>query len=332
MTSLDAQYNSLLHTIRYTGVKKSSRSGDVISSFGHVVQHDMSRGFPLLTTKKMAVSSIMKELKWFLSGSTDIRDLWRMNVNIWDGDWYKNYKKWCDSPYLLSEMKDISTRPSGYHDSVWDLGAIYGKQWRDFNGVDQIKNLLDELRSNPDSRRLMVNAWNPSDIPKMTLPPCHYSFQLYTKLLTVSQRVHLTIAADNNFDILDLPLAEDSLDSVYHELLDTYNTPTRSVSLMWTQRSVDVPLGLCFNIASYGMLLELIAHEVNMVPDMLRGNLGDCHIYENQLDGVNIQTDRPGKSTFPSVKIISSDIMQGAFEYEMINYQHDDIIRFPLSN
>jgi thymidylate synthase len=182
-----------------------------------------------------------------------------------------------------------------------ELGPIYGKQWRNWGewatieepkrvlkpGVDQIANLINDLKTNPDSRRLMVNAWNVGELEQMTLPPCHYGFQVYTRELTYSERYKIWFS--NNYETgmeyhePNIPNFDDS----YYE-----PTPTRAISLMWNQRSVDTFLGLPFNIASYGLLLEIIAKEVNMVPDELIGNLGDTHLYSNHIEQAKEQIGR----------------------------------------
>ena len=156
MNKLDEQYRGLLGEVLYNGIKKNDRTGTgTFSKFGLQIRHQMSDGFPILTTKKIAFKTLVTELKWFLRGDTNIKYLQDNNCKIWDGD----YKK--------------SGRTDG------DLGPIYGKQWRDWDGIDQIKNLITDIINNPDSRRHVVNSWNVKDLDKMTLPPCHYSFQCY---------------------------------------------------------------------------------------------------------------------------------------------------------
>jgi thymidylate synthase len=168
-----------------------------------------------------------------------------------------------------------------------DLGKIYGHQWRNWNhSVDQISDLIKQLKDNPDSRRLLVSAWNISDLPHQVLPPCHYGFQVYTRELSWEER----------FSIHKKYITEDKLDLLFefatNENLDALGVPTRAISLMWNQRSVDTFLGLPFNIASYGLLLEIIAKEVNMVPDELIGNLGDVHLYNNHIEQAKEQIGR----------------------------------------
>jgi len=307
MNKLDKQYTDLLQDILDTGVTKMDRTGTgTLSVFGRQIRHKMSEGFPLLTTKKMAWKTMVTELLWFLRGDSDIRFLWENNCSIWDGDWEKNYKTTCSEPYTIEEVKQKVKRGNhNFHDSMFDMGPIYGKQWRNLNstkskqrffdksipydrfvdnrdGIDQIANLINDLKTNPDSRRILVSAWNPSDLPNQVLPPCHYGFQVYTRELSLEERYGLMKKLDNWVSV-------HYKEPKTMEYMDKQNIPTRAISLMWNQRSVDTPLGLPFNIASYGLLLEIIAKTVNMVPDELIGNLGDCHIYLNQIDGVKEQ-------------------------------------------
>ena len=298
--TIDEQYKDLLKTILTYGKEKKDRTGTGTKSiFGYTLRHDMTQGFPLLTTKKVAVKSMITELRWFLKGRTDIQYLRDNNCKIWDGDYNK----------------------SGKTDG--SLGPIYGKQWRDWGGEDQIKNLIIELKENPDSRRLMVNAWNVGELDKMTLPPCHYGFQIYTTELTLEERqqefcdrLGKSIHYAKNLD---------------HDFLDKDEVPKRKISLMWNQRSVDVFLGLPFNIASYALLLKLIADEVNMVPDQLVGNLGDTHLYLNHLDQAKEQLTRE-PYCLPELEVSKVDLLNGDFNYELHGYESHPSIKAPLSN
>ena len=264
MNKLDEQYRGILAELLYNGKEKGDRPGTgTLSKFGMQIRHKMSNGFPLLTTKKMAVKTIMTELKWFLKGDTNIKYLQDNNCKIWDGDYNK----------------------SGRIDG--ELGPIYGKQWRDWNGTDQIKNLIEQLKSNPDSRRLMVSAWNVGELEQMTLPPCHYGFQCYV--------------ADGK------------------------------LSLMWNQRSVDTFLGLPFNIASYGMLLLLLCKETGYEPGDLIGNLGDTHLYNDHVEQAKEQISRDGFD-LPTIKLSNVDILNGEFDYQLINYHFHPSIKATLSN
>jgi thymidylate synthase len=268
----------------------------------------MSEGYPLLTTKKMAFKTMVTELLWFLRGDTNIKYLVDNGCHIWDGDAYKNYEKWfwdnippkADTSGKLSQEEFINKiKTDNEFAREWgELGPIYGKQWRRWskfhptmheNGytlpagqtnIDQISNLINDLKTNPDSRRLMVNAWNVGELDQMVLPPCHYGFQVYTRELTYEEKKQYTYKYFN--------------DGSQHNLEDfeKFNIPSRAISLSWNQRSVDVFLGLPFNIASYGLLLEIIAKVVNMVPEHLVGYLGDTHLYNNHIEQAKEQIGR----------------------------------------
>jgi thymidylate synthase len=312
MNTLDKKYQQLLSDIIAFGVEKKDRTGTgTISEFGHQIRHKMSEGFPLLTTKKMAWKQIVSELLWFLTGQTNIAFLHKHNNHIWDGDYEK------------------SGRTDG------DLGPIYGKQWRKWDGkngrIDQIDDLVRELKTNPDSRRLMVSAWNVGELDEMVLPPCHYSFQIYTTELSDERRYNIWF--NNNyetgmerfFDPNNLP----DFENPYYK-----PTPKRAISLMWNQRSVDIFLGLPFNIASYGLLLHIIANEVNMVPDELIGNLGDTHLYLNHIEQAKEQIRR---EPFDLPKLKTDAKMDGICcnvpdDFELIGYQSHPTIKASLSN
>jgi thymidylate synthase len=310
MNNIDKQYQKLLQDIIHNGVEKKDRTGTgTISVFGRQIRHKMSEGFPLLTTKKMHWKSIVTELLWFLRGDTNIKYLVDNGCHIWEGDAYKNYETKTEimrghgfHGTLLSQEEFINRiKTDDEFAKTWgDLGPIYGKQWRSWvnhdleipngNGlryvekqtIDQIANLISELKTNPDSRRLMVNSWNCSDLDSMVLPPCHYGFQVYTRELSLEER--------KEFAVNKHPLTSPDLMST--DLLNSNNIPTRAISLMWAQRSCDLFLGIPFNIASYGLLLEIIAKEVNMVPDELIGNLGDVHLYSNHIEQAKEQIGR----------------------------------------
>ena len=292
--TLDKQYTDLLQDILDNGVKKETRNGGTFSVFGRQIRHNMKDGFPLLTTKKMAWKTMVTELLWFLRGDTNIKYLVDNNCHIWDGDAYRSY---CDNypdveKTFQYEGSNIEVRKMTQEEFInqiktddefakkWgDLGPVYGKQWRSWNdNIDQISDLIKQLKENPDSRRLLLSAWNPSELDQMVLPPCHYVFQVYTRELSRDERIDLYIKkyGDSGMD--------------YGKYKDTI--PTREISLMWNQRSVDTLLGLPFNIASYGLLLEIIAKAVNMVPDELIGNLGDVHLYSNHIEQAKEQIGR----------------------------------------
>jgi thymidylate synthase len=353
MNTLDKQYQDLLQDILDNGVDKSDRTGTGTRSvFSRQIRHNMNDGFPLLTTKKMAIKSVMTELKWFLKGDTNIKYLVENGCHIWTGDAYKRYvdahkNEWSDkmtSDQLEKSYPDvkefenlIKTVPE-FAETWGELGPIYGKQWRGWKRnatrdekivepgvytkyIDQIQNLINELKTNPDSRRLMVSDWNVGELDQMVLPPCHYGFQVYTRLLDLDER----ISVYNRGKI-------DKSSDYYHEHMDDFGIPRRVISLMWNQRSVDTFLGLPFNIASYGMLLSLIAHEVGMLPGEVIGNLGDTHLYLNHLEQAEEQISREPFQNLPTLKLGNVDILNGDFDYEILHYHSHPAIKAPLSN
>jgi thymidylate synthase len=300
MNNLDKKYQELLQDILDNGVTKSDRTGTgTLSVFGRQIRHKMSEGFPLLTTKKMPFKTITTELLWFLRGDTNIKYLVDNDCHIWDGDAFKNYlnETQHEAAYTKEEFINLIKTDHDWA-KVWgELGPIYGKQWRKWtkfedesiehnewyissDSIDQIQNLINDLKTNPDSRRLMVSAWNVGELDKMILPPCHYGFQVYTRELSLDER----------YDLLTQQMTK--LRAIRDEDYINYNIPTRAISLMWNQRSVDTFLGLPFNIASYGLLLTILAKEVNMVPDQLIGNLGDVHLYLNHIEQAKEQIGR----------------------------------------
>ena len=338
---IEEQYRALLGTLLENSTEKSDRTGTgTLSVFGRQIRHNMKDGFPLLTTKKMAVKSMFTELKWFLKGDTNIKYLVENNCNIWNGDAYKAYttkleKHWEEGgdiytkPEFIDEIKNCE---NGFAEKWGELGPIYGKQWRSWSpvageinkgGKDQIKELIKNLKENPDSRRLMVSAWNVGELSEMTLPPCHYGFQMYTKRLSFHER--WSLYSYKPYDGNGLGMI-DALD-----FMDDEGIPTRSISLMWNQRSVDTFLGLPFNIASYAALLCLIAEEVNMVPDELIGNLGDVHLYKNHVDQAREQLTRE-MYDLPIVAFSNVDLLGGEFDYKVIDYKYHPSIKAPLSN
>jgi thymidylate synthase len=244
-----------------------------------------------------------------------------------------------------------------------ELGPVYGRQWRAWCGFDrvpsgwehgapthfkeipvcdQIKGLIEEIRNNPDSRRLMVNAWNVGELDKMVLPPCHYGFQIYTRELSYEERLEYYIDKSDKFyhphydnDTVSgeykLTDGEDFFNNLMNE--PEINVPKRAISLMWNQRSVDTFLGLPFNIASYGFLLHMIAQQVNMVPDQLIGNLGDVHIYNNHIEQVKEQLNREPKR-LPSLDLNKADDLF-SYKYEdfkIMGYDPHPPIKGELSN
>ena len=329
MNKLDKDYQALLKDIIYNGRDKEDRTGTgTMSVFGRQIRHKMADGFPLLTTKKMAVKTMMTELKWFLKGDTNIKYLVENGCNIWNGDAFKNYLSKTNEykgnwPDTMDEFIEQIKTDDVFAERWGELGPIYGKQWRDWNGKDQIVNLINNLKTNPDSRRLMVNAWNVGELDQMTLPPCHYGFQVYTRELLPNERKvewAKSIGKDVSYAY-----------NLSQEDLDDRGFPRRTISLMWNQRSVDTFLGLPFNISSYGALLCLIAEEVNMLPDELIGNLGDVHLYKDHISQAKEQIERK-PFELSTVEFTNVDVLNGEFDYEVKDYECHPTIKAPLSN
>jgi thymidylate synthase len=211
--------------------------------------------------------------------------------------------------------------------SKYDVKVTYQN-----NSIDQIQNLINDLKTNPDSRRLMVTAWNPADLEASVLPPCHYGFQVYTRELNFEERCKIQIdRLDGMYSPEKDIFIKSSIDEVKLMTMDKNNIPTRAISLMWNQRSCDFPLGIPMNISSYALLLMMIADEVNMVPDELIGNLGDCHIYLNQIDGVKEQITRE-PYPLPTVHVRDGIFCSSVGDVILENYQSHPKIHFPLSN
>jgi thymidylate synthase len=364
MNNIDKQYQDLLRDILYHNNPKVDRTGTgTISVFGRQIRHKMSEGFPLLTTKKMPFKTMVTELLWFLRGDTNIKYLVDNGCHIWDGDAYKNYISKTneykgDWPDTMETFIERIKTDDEFANKWGELGPIYGAQWRDWNGktevtypgvrdenehlkpfyiktygIDQIANLISDLKTNPDSRRLMVNAWNVGELDQMVLPPCHYGFQVYTRELSESERVKFYYKKHNRGRIGS---------KITKFVLDNDNIPTRAISLMWNQRSVDTFLGLPFNIASYALLLEIIAKEVNMIPDELIGNLGDVHLYNNHIDQAKLQIERTPfelpKLKFNPIFLANlehkglDEAINGQVNFELENYKSHPSIKAPLSN
>ena len=267
--NIENEYKGLLSEILNTGSDKEDRTGTGTKSlFGRTIKHDMSLGFPILTGKRVSFNAARTELLWILQGRTDLKYLEDNGVKYWRPDYER----------------------SGRTDET--LGPVYGKQWRDFNGVDQLANLVNAIRINPWSRRLLVSAWNPADMDDMVLPPCHYGFQIYI-----------------NNGVMDL---------------------------MWQQRSVDVFLGLPYDISMYGLLLEMLAKGSNLIPGQLIGQLGDCHLYNNHLEQAKLYLSRPNRA-LPQLELESGIYLDEflyiplADEIKLINYNPYAAIKAELS-
>lgn len=259
------QYLDLVKFVLENGEKKEDRTGTgTLSVFGHQSRYDLREGFPILTTKKVLFSAVIRELLWFLKGSTNINDNLTQHTPIWDA--------WADEK--------------------GELGPIYGKQWvawerKDGTTINQIQQAIDTIKNKPDSRRIIVSAWNVADIDKMALPPCHAFFQFYV--------------ANGNLD------------------------------LQLYQRSADIALGVPFNIASYSALLMMVAQECKLTPRYFVHTLGDAHIYLNHVEGLQEQLKRTPKK-LPALRIADKPFWDLAFEdFELIGYEHDPFIKFPIA-
>lgn len=286
-------YLDIVQKIIENGKLEENRTGiKAYTIAGAIFEHDMSTGFPLLTTKKTPFKLVASELEFFIKGITDKKWLQDKNNHIWD-EWAKPQK----APYghdEISKQKMLAER---------DLGPIYGFQWRHFNapyenfnsdyankGIDQLKKIIENLKTNPRDRRMIVSAWNPLQFSEMALPPCHYAFQI---------------------TVIDGKL-----------------------NLLWNQRSVDTMLGLPFNIASYALLLHLIAKEANLEEGKLVGFLADVHIYENHLQGAKEQLNRdPEKYSLPQIE---TQNWKSIFEWQcedtkLLNYQSYEKIPFEIA-
>ena len=273
MINIEIEYLQLMREILNKGKEKEDRTGTGTKSvFGRMITHDMSLGFPMLTTKKVFFKAALTEILWILQGRTDLEFLNENGVKYWNPDYER----------------------SGRTDGT--LGPVYGKQWRDFGGRDQLQMLLKGIKLDPYGRRHMVSAWNPVEMDDMALPPCHYGFQVYIN--------------DGHLD------------------------------LMWNQRSADVFLGLPYDIAMYGLLLELLAKTFGYKPGKLIGSLGDCHLYNNHLEQAKEQLSRK-LSILPKIKIDKSITLTGfdnqyvgipdIKDIQLIDYNPAPAIKAPLS-
>jgi len=295
------QYLNLLQKIMDEGVDKGDRTGvGTRSIFGAQLRFDLSKGFPLLTTKKVFLKGIIHELMWFVRGDTNIRYLVENGVNIWNEWPFQSYleKNNLDKKYpkyteeWKEEMNKYITQVKEDEEFAkkWgDLGHVYGKQWRNFGGVDQLMDIIERIKNNPNDRRMIVSAWNPPEIPKMALPPCHCFYQFYV--------------ADGK------------------------------LSLQMYQRSCDTFLGVPFNIASYSLLLIMIAQVVGLEPGEFVHTMGDTHLYSNHFEQVKKQLSRDPRE-LPKMKINKEvkDIEEFKYEdFELVGYDPYPGIKAPIA-
>jgi thymidylate synthase len=294
---------------------------------------------------------MVTELLWFLRGDTNIKYLVENGCHIWTGDAIKNYEKHSGKihPHRPKQeyFEHLILNDDKFAKQWGDLGPIYGKQWRKWvrkttrdekivepgvyeTSIDQIKNLINDLKTNPDSRRLMVSAWNVGELDQMVLPPCHYGFQVYTRELSIIERGEIYRKKHPEKTIEDFPPGKMDVWQI-RDIFNEDKIPKRAISLMWNQRSVDTFLGLPFNIASYGLLLEMIADEVDMTPDELIGNLGDVHLYKNHIEQAKEQITREPME-LPTVHVRDGIFCSSPVDVILENYQSHPAIKAPLSN
>lgn len=287
------QYLDLCKCVLEKGYKKDDRTGTgTISYFGYQMRFDLRDGFPLLTTKKVHMKSIIHELLWFISGSTNIRPLVLNKVRIWN-EW--PYQKYCQSSdyqnETMEEFIDKICNDEQFANKYGDLGPVYGKQWRDFFGVDQLQQVISDIKNDPFSRRHIISAWNPAQIKDMALPPCHAFMQFY-------------VSGDG-----------------------------KGLSLQLYQRSADIFLGVPFNIASYALLLMMVAKLTNLEAREFIHTLGDAHIYNDHLEQINEQISR---KPYPLCQLVihgeQNNIEDFKYEdFELVNYVSHSAIKGKVS-
>lgn len=369
MNNTDKEYLGVLKKLHTKAVNtekfKEDRTGTgTVSIFAHQIRFDFSEGFPICTTKNVYFHAVKTELLWFLGthlkhdrykdlGTTNIRYLLDNNVNIWN--------EWTFQPYLVTnkleeqfpmhseewkeEMKVFCKKIQEDDDFAKRYGTIgsgYGKQWTEWKNpiivesnisegwygepINQIEKAIDLLKNNPNSRRILVSAWNVAEIDDMALPPCHYSFQFYTEELSEKERAVRwceKIGKDQSY-----------CNKLTHDSMDKLGVPRRTVSLLWNQRSCDYFLGIPFNISSYGLLLAMIGQVVNMFPDELVGNLGDCHLYSNHVEQAEEQLSREIKYKLPKLSLNENITDINYFtidDIDLIDYQKDKTIKAPIA-
>lgn len=337
---VDDQYLNLVNDIIENGQEKDTRAGKTRSVFGRQLRFNLQEGLPMLTTKKMFSKGVIHELLWFLKGDTNIKYLVDNGVHIWDDDAYRYYMEWCETNRgPLSEGEAYPTKEDflelvkkeesiildndlpfdGLETYVFgDLGPVYGKQWTNWYGHNQVEEVIETLKKNPNDRRMIISAWNVAEIPDMALPPCHYCCQFYTTKMTAEEQTTWLLSHNEDGNITN-PVA-----------------PTYKLSCMWNQRSVDTLLGLPFNILSYGILTHLIAQCVGMEVGELIFNGGDVHVYENQIETYKKeqQSREPKMYGLPTL-VLNPEIKEiRKFTYEDIKiegYESYPSVKYPLS-
>lgn len=340
---VDEQYLKLVNEIIEKGEPKDTRAGKTRSLFSRQLRFNLKEGLPMLTTKKMFSKGVIYELLWFIKGGTNIQYLTEHNVHIWDDDAYRYYlelaKGYGKTDVISKEeflkrvelgrkenwiIEKIPNKDGKYNTYTYgDLNRIYGAQWTNWGGHNQIEEVINTLKINPDDRRMMISAWNVDEISDMALPPCHYCCQFYTRKMTKEERYHLM---NTNVPI----------DEITIEQMDNEGIPSRKLSCVWHQRSVDSLLGLPFNILSYALLTHMIAQCANMDVDELIFDGGDVHIYENQIDIYEAEQKKrnPHRYALPKLALNSSIKNINDFTYDdikIMGYESYQAIKYPLS-
>jgi thymidylate synthase len=362
MNNTDQEYFRLLRLILDNGRTKVNRTGvDTIGVFGAQARFNLAEGFPLLTTKKVFLKAIIHELLWFIKGDTNIKYLVDNDVHIWD-EWA--YKRFCDAQKgtdgvitkALIDQKQFIQNIKEFPEFAarWgDLGeGTYGGMWRAFpyyreyddgedgsdcatiqrahETIDQLKKVVDKLKTNPDDRRMIVSAWHPYWVDHCALPPCHCLFHFNTEELTVSER--LDVYHKGGYNLLPKYLGAD--DATAHKNLDDIGVPKRRLNCLLYQRSCDTFLGVPFNIASYALLTSMIAKVVNMVPGEFVHTYGDLHIYKNHLEQVKEQLSRKPFDKLPTLKLnpAVTDLFQYKYEdISVMGYECHPAIKAPIA-
>lgn len=300
------QYLELLNRVLNEGTYKDDRTGTgAFSVFGHQMRFDLSEGFPLVTTKKCHLKSIIHELLWFLQGDTNIKYLTDNGVTIWN--------EWADE--------------NG------ELGPVYGFQWRSWpdphgNPIDQIHKAQQTIRTNPNSRRIMVSAWNPAMVDEMALPPCHALFQFYSREMAVHERLDCMTTEQRAAYFVRDPRQSETV-----KVMDELGIPTRKLSCQLYQRSADIFLGVPFNIASYALLTMMMAQVCGLEPGEFIWTGGDCHLYSNHIEQACTQVKREPKP-LPKMRLnpAINDIFDFHYDdFELTDYEHHSVLRAPIA-
>lgn len=341
------QYLALMQDILDNGVVKKDRTGvGTLSVFGRQLRFDLKEGFPLVTTKKVHLKSIIHELLWFLNGDTNVKYLQENGVKIWNawsdeegnlGPVYgKQWREWRDCKVVechdVRRTQQLMQRGYKYIGNMKEDGTTYLVYEK---AHDQISKVIRQLREDPDSRRIIVSAWNVSDLDDMALNPCHNYFQFYTTEMTLLERLDWYEANEpEKFANAPLINHEDIDDEErLHETLDREGIPRRKLSCFYMMRSNDVALGKPFNIASYALLTHVVAQQVNMVPDELVYSGVDVHLYLNHLDQIKLQLTR---EPYPLPKLVIKRKPESIFDYkyedfEVVGYQSHPHIAMPVA-